>query len=68
MPNLPELPEFPELQWSYAEGLYSITEEDVDKLLDYGENQIPLFTWSLEVYQKQVQIIMDEIKQNITSK
>ena len=68
MPSLPQVPEFPSLSWSYNDGLYSINEEDVDKLLDYGENQIPLFAWSLEVYEKQVQIIMDETKQNFTSK
>lgn len=57
-PHLPEVPSFPELNWTYQDGLYGISEEDVDKLLNYAENTIPLFKHNLETYEEKVNVII----------
>jgi hypothetical protein len=59
IPSLPEVPSLPLLTWSFKDGMYSISESDVDKLLDYGENTLPLFKFELDVYKRQVEIIID---------
>lgn len=64
IPELPEVPDFPALSWSYSNGLYSISEEDVDKLLDYGENMIPRFRWDLEQYEKKLNVIVQVFSPN----
>ena len=61
IPALPEPPQFPVLHWSYSGGLYSINEEDVDKLLDYGENRLPRFRWELDQYQKSLDSILPSL-------
>lgn len=61
VPELPEVPEFPVLHWSYSDGLYSIGEEGVDNLLDYGENLIPRFRWELEQYKEQLDIVLSAL-------
>lgn len=43
IPPLPSIPSFPELSWEFKDGRYSIDEADADKLLDYGENKLPLY-------------------------
>ena len=58
IPDLPEVPSFPTLHWSYSDGLYSINEEDVDKLLDYGENRLPRFRWELEQYERSLSVVL----------
>lgn len=58
VPELPVVPDFPVLHWSYSNGLYSIGEEDVDRLLDYGENRIPRFRWELEQYRKKLEMVL----------
>ena len=57
-PHLPEVPSFPELHWTYNDGLYGISEEAVDKLLNYAENTIPLFKHNLETYEEKVNVII----------
>lgn len=57
-PHLPEVPSFPELNWKYQDGLYGIGEEDVDKLLNYAENTIPLFKHNLKTYEEKVNVII----------
>ena len=58
IPDLPELPRFPELQWMQEEsGRYSISEDDADRLLDYRDNELPLYLFEIERYQKEIQII-----------
>ena len=57
-PLLPEVPSFPELNWTYQNGLYGIGDEDVDKLLNYAENTIPLFKHNLETYEEKVNVII----------
>lgn len=61
-PSLPELPAFPALEWEYVGGRYSISEEDADKLLDYGENQIPLYRHEIMVYEKSVEAIKEALR------
>ena len=60
-PHLPEVPSFPELNWTYQDGLYGISEEAVDKLLNYAENSIPLFKHNLETYEEKVNVIINAL-------
>jgi hypothetical protein len=62
-PEAPTIPAFPELAWSYKNGLYCITEEDADRLLDYGENGLPLFAHQYDQYQRRMHLILDALAQ-----
>lgn len=66
-PSLPELPALPALEWEYRDGRYSIGEDDVDKLLDYGENQIPLYRYKLQVYSQSIDAIKEALIKDKTS-
>ena len=61
VPSLPEMPEFPELHWTYADGLYSLGEEDVDSLLDYGENAIPLYRHEIQAYELKMESVLSHL-------
>lgn len=61
VPALPKMPEFPELHWTYADGLYSLGEEDVDSLLDYGENALPLYLHEMETYEMKMNSIVSNL-------
>lgn len=61
VPEVPELPEFPSLSWQYDRGLYSIGEEDVDKLLDYRDNQLEEYRIRVEIWSDQMKIIVREL-------
>lgn len=62
IPDLPELPPFPELQWELEEnGRYSISEEDADRLLNYRDNELPLYRFEIEKYQREMRIIAESI-------
>lgn len=41
--------------------MYCITEEDADKLLDYGENELPLFSLRYDQYQRRMGLILDAL-------
>lgn len=58
VPVLPEVPSLPELEWTYHDGFYCLDEHDVDKLLNYGENELPLFRWHLEQYKRKLDIVL----------
>jgi len=60
-PEAPTIPVFPALNWSYADGRYCITEEDADALLDYGENELPLFAHRYGQYVRQMRLILDAL-------
>ena len=60
-PHLPDVPSFPELNWKYQDGLYGIDEEDVDKLLNYAENTIPLYKHNLKTYEEKVNVIINAL-------
>ena len=62
-PEAPVIPAFPELNWTYQNGLYCITEEDADRLLDYGENELPLFAHQYDQYQRRMHLILDALAQ-----
>lgn len=59
IPPLPSIPSFPQLSWEFNDGRYSIDEADVDKLLDYGENKLPLYRYQMDVYQASLESIKD---------
>lgn len=58
MPELPELPEFPDLSWQFDQGRYSISESDVDRLLDYRDNQLAEYRFQVEIYADQLKIVI----------
>lgn len=60
-PEAPNIPLFPTLSWSYENGLYCISEADADALLDYGENELPLFAHRYSQYLRQMRIILDAL-------
>jgi hypothetical protein len=60
-PEAPDIPIFPTLNWSYENGLYCIAEADADKLLDYGENELPLFAHRYKQYLRQIGLILDAL-------
>jgi hypothetical protein len=60
-PEAPTIPVFPTLKWTYQNGLYCISETDADKLLDYGENELPLFAHRYEQYLRQIGLILDAL-------
>jgi hypothetical protein len=61
IPTLPEIPSMPELTWTFKDGLYCITESDADKLLDYGENRITLFRYEIDLYKRQLDIVLKQL-------
>lgn len=61
-PELPVLPELPALSWEYQDGRYSISTEDADLFLDYGENKIPLYLHEMDIYQKKMTILLEALK------
>lgn len=61
-PSIPSLPDFPQLKWSTDGTNYCIVELDADKLLNYGENELPLFRFQLEQYEKQINLILKALK------
>jgi hypothetical protein len=40
---------------------WSRSETDADKLLDYGENELPLFAHRYEQYLRQIGLILDAL-------
>ncbi len=62
-PEAPTVPAFPTLNWTYQNGLYCISEEDADKLLDFGENALPLFAHQYDQYQRRMHLILDALAQ-----
>ena len=61
IPDLPDVPSLPALSWTYQEGLYCLDEQNVDMLLDYGENTLPHFRWELGQYQRKLDVILQSL-------
>ena len=61
IPVLPEVPALPQLTWTYQDGLYCLDEQNVDSLLDYGENTLPLFRWELDQYRRKLDSILQAL-------
>lgn len=61
IPELPELPQWPELRWEYRDGYYCLDEADVDKVLNYWENRIPLYQSEIELFKRKLSIVMDRL-------
>ena len=51
----------PEVMWIYYDGMYCLTEEDADRILDFKENTLPQFLWKLEQYKKEINIVFDAL-------
>ena len=63
IPDHPVLPSWPSVTWEYRDGRYSLGEEDVDKVLNYLENEIPMYKFEVEQYQEQLNIVLDALKE-----
>ena len=61
LPDLPEFPVLPELCWEYKDGRYSLSESDTDKLLSYFENDVVLYQWELQQYEKKLDAVVEKI-------
>lgn len=61
LPEVPELPEWPDLDWQYQDGHYSLSEADVDKVLDYWENKIPQYQYEIKLFKEKLAIVMDHL-------
>ena len=66
LPQLPEFPVLPELCWEYRDGRYSLSESDTDKLLSYFENDIALYKWELDQYEKKLEVIVTTFQNDST--
>ena len=62
VPELPKHPKLPALSWEYEDGRYSISADDADLYLDYGENQIPLYLHQMEVYKEKLNILLEALR------
>lgn len=61
IPDLPNLPEWPQLTWTYQDGMYCLSEDDADKVLDYWENKIPLYLWEMDSYKNKLMIVLEHL-------
>ena len=66
LPQLPEFPVLPELCWEYKDGRYSLSEADTDKLLSYFENDITLYKWELDQYEKKLEVVVNTLQNDST--
>lgn len=61
IPELPAIPHLPELEWEFSDGRYSLDEDGVDALLDYGENMIPALRHEQEAAGRKLALIRDAL-------
>ena len=64
VPSLPIVPKFPlSMDWGYDENLmlYTLPERDVDRLLDYRDNLIPMYLAQMNLYEEELLSIIDRI-------
>jgi len=61
LPEAPKVPQLPALHWTYDNGLYSLHESDVDKLLQFKEEALPAFVVDYDAWQREVAIILNSL-------
>ena len=61
IPELPAIPHLPELEWEFSDGRYSLDEDGVDALMDYGENMIPALRHEQEAAGRKLSLIRDAL-------
>lgn len=61
LPEAPVFPVFPSLSWTYKDGLYGLSETDVDLLLDYVENSLAEFLFDYTAWKSQVDIVLESL-------
>lgn len=59
IPTLPSIPSWPNVSWFYEDGKYSLNESDVDKVLNYLENEMPLYEFEINRFEEDVLIIIN---------
>ena len=59
VPEHPELPEWPKLNWISGDGIQSISNKDALKIIEYWENLIPQYLYEVDVYKKDIAVLMD---------
>jgi hypothetical protein len=57
--DLPSFPDWPDVEWTFRDGLYCLTEDDADRILDYAENALPLFLWELKQRERRLDIMLE---------
>ena len=61
LPEPPAVPSLPSLRWSYKDGLYGLSEEDVDKFLDFRDNVLPAFVFDYEAWIQEVKVVLNKL-------
>ena len=61
MPSLPSFPKWPDVAWYFQNGMYCLSEEDADRILDFGENRLVRFEHELEQYRRKAEIIFQSL-------
>lgn len=61
LPDPPEVPELPALHWSYKDGLYGLSEEDVDRFLNFKENTLPGFAFDYRAWIEEVEVVLKKL-------
>ena len=61
LPSPPEAPVLPSLHWSYQDGLYGLSEEDADKILDFKENVLPGFVEDYKAWIEEVYVVLKNL-------
>ena len=59
IPTLPSIPSWPNVSWFYEDGKYSLNESDVDKVLNYLENEMPLYEFEINRFEEEILIIIN---------
>ena len=62
IPSMPVFPVWPAVLWTYQNGMYCLSESDVDIILDFGENILPQFHWELDQYERQLKVVIEELR------
>ena len=61
LPEPPAVPSLPSLRWSYKDGLYGLSEEDVDNFLDYKDNVLPAFVFDYKAWIQEVKVVLNKL-------
>lgn len=63
LPEIPAPPSFPMgLNWGYSDGLYTLDEEGVDRLLNFRDNEYTSYVYDVETWQMQLDVVKEKIK------
>jgi hypothetical protein len=61
LPDPPQVPAFPVLHWTYKDGLYGLSEQDADILLNFVENSYSEFSYDYQKWLEELDIILKKV-------